>query len=347
MGKKNGAVFLLLSIVWTSYGRAPFECFKRTDHLLNAKREQIDGLAPEARERLSRLFSEVPRTGRRFVPQTPFRRRAVSDTLDRVIEEEGRFDGLFLEGVRDSSSLSPEERRALHLIFNREWWFRGGRSSFYRKPTVARFLRVSYHIRRRYGSPGDHLQRFLHEIAQTSLWERMRNRYSYIGNIYRHINDSPHSSDLLVALKREQKNLIDELGRADDEARPPLEAQREHLDYLVAVIDTQAQALDSRPRRLSRVGYWAPELFEKGEDFIVGYAKYVVAAFIVTWWFADDEQAATALPSNEALPVAQWSSPVEESPPEESPLTPEDEILIQCNAGLRPVEECLELLNNQ
>ena len=206
------------------------------------------------------MFSEAPGTNR-FFPQGPFRRRAVTETWDRVVAEGGLFDRLFLEGLRDPSSLALEDRRALLLMFGRQWWFRGNRSSFYRKPTFARFLRISHRIRRRYGSPGDHLQRFLHEMAQTPFWARLVNRFSYMGNIYRHITDSPHSSDLLTALKREQKNLHSEWENASDEAKPSLEAQREHLDYLISVVDTQT--LVPRPWRLPGMGHLSAELLKR------------------------------------------------------------------------------------
>ena len=333
MGKKNCIIFLIWPLVFSVHGEARIDCSKQMAHLFNVK-EQTEHLAPEAQERVVQLFSELPRVGR-FLPQTLAKKKAMAQTLKQVIAEEGLIDRIFLKGLRNPSSLSLEDRRALHLMFNRQWLFHTGQSSFYRISTLIRFLRISYHLRHRYGSVSSGLQRFLHEVSQTPFSKRILNRFSYIGNIHRLITSSPHSSDLLLGLKRERANLVFEWERADNKTRPSLEAQREHLDHLISVITTEN--FESPSRRLPEMSYLIPELVERTEIF-----AYL---WILLWLFTDDNQEAAVVPSGETLPITTWNSPIEEERLEDTPAAPEDTILIQCNLGLIPMEKCLELLD--
>ena len=297
-------------------------------------RKQVDDLTPEARQRIFQLFSQVsPVNGPIIIKQALGRKKAIGNTLARVITEEGLFERLFLQGIRDYSSLSLTDKRALHLMLNKRWWFHrpvliGGRS-LYRDHRLTYFIRASYYIQHWQNSQGINLQHFLDETAQTPFWKKVFNRFSYVHNIHEQITTSPHSSDLLLNLKAER-------------AKASLESRIEHLDHLIAIV--AKGELPSPPRRFPKIGYLAPQFVEKTENFVFIYAQYYVMFWALSQWLTIDSAETTETPQDDTLPIAQWNAPVVETL-DDAPLSSEDEILIRCNMGLIPEEKCLELLS--
>ena len=299
-------------------------------------KEQMTNLSPKSRERIFQLLSRVPKiapSSRKIMG----RRKDIRDTLAKVITEEGLFERLFVRGIENYASLTLTERRALNLMLNEDWWFR--RSPPLRNQKFDKFIRISHYIENwQGGSRFFDLQRFLDEMAQTPFWQRIFNRFAYIGYLQKKIDTAPHSSDLLKKLVEEKTILVDELRHMDrGRSKSLLEGRLKHLEHLISIASNK-DFPSPLPRKLPDMA----QLVRGTENFVFTYAPLYIAYWAFSRWLELNNEETAA--QNDVLPISNWNVPVVESLDDALP-SDQDEILIQCNSGLIPEEKCLELLS--
>ncbi|MCY4644512.1 MAG: hypothetical protein OXB88_07830 [Bacteriovoracales bacterium] len=300
---------------------------------------QLEDLKGPERAAVFDFFSKVPSSVGLLA-----RKEEVKEVISIVISEKASFERIFLRALDGKGALSLDQKRALHLMIHKKWWFQGllfkerGDLMWYGK--LLSSMSPSVRLRHFLSSRDQTVKLFLDEVAQSSSWQRLFNKFSYSKRLSRLVDKAVHSSRPKEVLTERRSVLVQEMEKTTGRrAKKSLKRELAHIDQLLSIFQKRSNG-NGKGKGFFTFSAKIPAPLEATLEM-----EKIALSVGVFWAFfkllaVDVEEGS----GDDTVFIEEWALPLEEDAEVPEEIGALDEILIDCNEGRISEDQCLESL---
>ncbi|MCY4643013.1 MAG: hypothetical protein OXB88_00180 [Bacteriovoracales bacterium] len=219
VSKAQGQESCLQKVIGLYRGIRPIDnvdSLVRTFPLSEKSKELLLSYAKEEQRQIFDFFSTVKYPKALPSWTVPFRKRSVKDVVEIVITHKAKPTALFEKALQQYYRMNRPEKRSLHLMLAKKWWFEGtpliarergdlamGPGHLFRLAKPSRWVDLYGHL-----SPLS-TSEFLNDTVSPSPLKKLTRRFPYGEKLHPLMKDHPHAKNLKESvenLKAQKKN---------------------------------------------------------------------------------------------------------------------------------------------
>ena len=220
---------------------------KRTFPVSENSRELLASYTQEEQKRIFDFFSSIKYPRILSSSGIPFRKRSIRRVVSILIEHKADLSPLFEQSLRHYNRMDRHQKRALHLMLSKKWWFEGIPLWRRERPDLSAGMNTLFTL----GKPSYWLQRygliepsaiprFLEDTVPISLRKKISRRFPYIKKFEEVFKGHPQAHRLKKLIDdlhtQKSKELSSVAKTLDKRAQRRLGEDIEHLSNLKKIL---------------------------------------------------------------------------------------------------------------